>query len=103
MKTCRRTGSASMTRRASGDALDTYFLHDDRLARAVARIARKRGDFVGDVLALDHFSKNRVAVIQPPKWRNRGAELAALASPPRGGHRKPAGPRLAHRPSILRP
>src|SRR5260370_34845460 len=88
MKTCSRTGSESISRRASGNALDAHFLHHHRLARAVARIARKRRAFVGNVLPFDHFAKNRGAIIEP-RSRGHGYEKTAAG---------PLGPRLVHGP-----
>src|SRR5216684_4696632 len=92
MKTWTRTGKVSMARAGeSGNALDAHFLHHHRLARAVARIARKRRDFVGNVLPFDHFAKNCVAIIEP---RSRGygyEKLAAVRVGPRIGHGELAG------------
>src|SRR2546425_5737693 len=88
MKTCSRTGSESISRRASGNALDAHFLYHHRLARAVARIARKPRDFVGNVLPFDHFAKNCVTIIEP---RSRGygyEKLAAVRVGPGIGHRE---------------
>ena len=45
-----------------GDALDTNLLERHRSFRAILGVAREFRDFVRDVLALDHFAENGVAI-----------------------------------------
>src|SRR5258708_1432003 len=82
---CVRRAGESMQPRGSGNAFDAN-LHGDGDARAVHAVARGFGDFVGDVLALDDFAEDGVAIIEVRRGRHGDEELAAVGVWPGVGH-----------------
>src|SRR6516162_1035789 len=74
-----------------GDAVDCYGFEDDGFVGLVLCAARDLGDFVGDVLAFDDFTKDGVIASQPGGWRNSDEELAAVGIGAGVGHGELAG------------
>ena len=73
------------------DALDFYVFDSDRRIGAVVAAFGDDRDFVGDVLAFDHFAEDGVLVIEPTGGRNGDEKLAAVGVGSGIGHGKFAG------------
>src|SRR6202795_4151699 len=82
---CVRPAGESTRAQASGNAFDADF-HGDGNARAVHAVARGFRDFVGDVLALDDFAEDGVAVIEVRRRRDGDEKLAAVGVRAGVGH-----------------
>src|SRR5271157_6409643 len=100
----RNTSSTISSVRRAGEsmgglryAFDAQLLDDHRCARAVHGIARHIGNLVGDVLALDHLTENRVAIIQVRCGSDGDEELAAIGAGAGIGHREFARLGMAQR------
>jgi len=63
----------------------------DRRLRAVIAVLGDHGNFVGDVLAFDHFAEDGVLVVEPAGGGNGDKKLAAIGVGSGIGHGKFAG------------
>src|SRR5580658_7186684 len=77
----------------SGDSFDAHF-HGDRSARLVHAVAWRIRDFICDVLALDYFAKNGVAIVEMSRGGDGDKKLAPIGVRSGVGHGEFSGFRM---------